>query len=227
MDDEVAEVERLAGGGRRLLHAQGRLQAARAGRAARAAAAAQFGDRIRLCADANGAWTRAQATSYLTQLQDVGLVYLEQPLPAGELRDAAAMAASVTTPLSLDEGVAGTPDILAAWEMRATAGAVIKPSKYGGLARAVEAGMLCEALGLKVGLATPIAESSIGTAAALQVAAALPQVAWESAPSSDYLAEDLVETPIRHAAGRLPIPTGPGLGVEIDRRQVERFRLDR
>lgn len=186
-----------------------------------------FGDRISLCADANGAWTQAQATSYLSQVDGVGLLYLEQPLPAGELRAAAAVAAAVQTPLSLDEGVAGTRDILAAWQARATLGAIIKPSKYGGIARALQAGLLCDVLGVNVGLATTLAETSIGTAAALQVAAVLPQVAWDIGPSSDYLAEDLVESPIRHSAGRLHIPTGAGLGIEISRRQIERFRLDR
>jgi muconate cycloisomerase len=187
----------------------------------------RFGGRIQLCADANGAWTKVQAMSYLTQLQDIGLLYLEQPLPAGELGDAAAIASAVTTPLSLDEGVAGAFDIFAAWQRGATSGAILKPSKYGGLARALEAGTLCATLGLKVGLATQMAESSICTAAALQIAAALPEVAWDIGPSSDYLAEDLVEVPIRHAAGRLHIGTGHGLGIEISRRQVERFRLDR
>jgi len=186
-----------------------------------------LGDHVMLCADANGAWTQAQAISYLSQLANVGLLYLEQPLPAGELSAAAAGAAGVTTPLSLDEGAAGTLDILAAWQAHATSGAVIKPSKYGGLTRGLQAGMLCDALGIKVGLATPIAESSIGTAAALQLAAVLPQVDWDIGPSSDYLTEDLVATPIRHVSGRLHVPTGPGLGVEIDRRQVERFRRDR
>lgn len=186
-----------------------------------------FGDRVLLCADANGSWNSAQAVSYLSQVDGVGLLYLEQPLPIGKLQEAAAVAAAVATPLSLDEGVAGTQDILAAWKAGATRGAIIKPSKYGGLARGLEAGILCDALGIKVGLATPVAESSIGTAAALQLAAVLPQVDWDIGPSSDYLAEDLVTAPIRHVSGRLRVPGGPGLGVEIDTRQVERFRCDR
>jgi L-alanine-DL-glutamate epimerase-like enolase superfamily enzyme len=165
--------------------------------------------------------------AYLAQVQDIGLLYLEQPLPAGQLDEAAAVATVSTTPLSLDEGVSGASDILAAWKARATSGAIIKPSKYGGPTRAVEAGTLCAALGLNVGLATPMAESSIGTAAALQVGATLPQVAWDIGPSSDYLADDLVEAPIRHTAGRLQVGTGHGLGVAVSRPQVERFRLDR
>ena len=186
----------------------------------------KFGSRIQLCADANGAWDRSRAISYLTQVRDIGLLYLEQPLPAGELRDAAAVASAVATPLSLDEGIGGVTDILAAWRAGATSGAIIKPSKYGGLTAAQEAGILCHALNIKVGLATPMAESSIGTAAALQVAAVLPQVAWDIGPSSDYLAEDVVEVPIRHTAGHLHVATGHGLGVDVSRRQVERFRLD-
>jgi L-alanine-DL-glutamate epimerase-like enolase superfamily enzyme len=55
-----------------------------------------------------------------------------------------------------------------------------------------------------------------GTAAARQVAAVLPQVDWEIAPSSDYLAVDLVDAPIRHTNGRLAMPEGPGLGVKVD-----------
>jgi muconate cycloisomerase len=227
MDDEIAEVERRAAegilffmikvGSKPLDQDVLLVQKLRS----------KFGNSIRLCADANGAWTRSQAVAYLTKLHDTDLVYLEQPLPSGELRDAAAVAAAVRVPLSLEEGVAGTQDILAAWQAHATNGAVIKPSKYGGLARAVAAGLMCDALELKVGLATPVAESSIGTAAALQLGAVLPQVEWEIAPSSDYLAEDLVEAPIRHTAGRLQVPTGPGLGIMTDWRQVNRFRLDR
>ena len=186
-----------------------------------------LGDRLRLCADANGAWTRPQAAKYLNDVADCDLVYLEQPLASDKLDDAAELAASVSTPLSLDECVASTEDIRVAWAARATCGAVIKSSKFGGLWQSLQAGTACEALKLKVALATPMAESSIGTAAALQVSAVLPHVEWEIAPSSDYLAEDLVEVPIRHAAGRLPVPSGPGVGVQVDRRLVDRFRLDR
>jgi L-alanine-DL-glutamate epimerase-like enolase superfamily enzyme len=78
-----------------------------------------------------------------------------------------------------------------------------------------------------VGLATPIAETSLGTAAALHLAAVLPQVEWALGPSADYLADDIVDEPIRHRQGSLAVPIGPGLGVTIDPLAVERLRLDR
>jgi L-alanine-DL-glutamate epimerase-like enolase superfamily enzyme len=186
-----------------------------------------YGDGIRLCADGNGAWTLERALCYLDRLGEVDLVYLEQPLAPDNLDDAAKLASASKTPLSLDEAVAGATDIVAAHAAQTTSGAVIKPSKYGGIARAVQAGQICEVLGLKVALATPMAESSLGTAAALQVACVLPQVDWEIAPSSDYLAADLVEAPIRHTHGRLAVPQGPGLGVNIAQKLVDAFRIDR
>jgi muconate cycloisomerase len=186
-----------------------------------------YGNGIRVCADANGAWTLEQALCYLERVDDVVLVYLEQPLAPDDLDNAARLARACKTPLSLDEAVAGPGDILAAHAAQATSGAVIKPSKYGGIGCAIKAGLLCEALGLKIALATPFAESSLGTAAALQVAAVLPQLNWEIAPSSDYLAADLVNAPVRHTKGRLAIPEGPGLGVRVEPRLMDAFRIDR
>ena len=186
-----------------------------------------YGNAIRLCADANGAWTLEQALCYLDRVGEIDLVYLEQPLAPDNLDDAPRLASASKTPLSLDESVAGAADIVAAHAAQTTSGAVIKPSKYGGIAYAVQAGQVCEVLGLKVALATPMAESSLGTAAALQVASVLPQVDWEIAPSSDYLAADLVEVPIRHTDGRLAVPQGPGLGVNIEQKLVDAFRIDR
>jgi L-alanine-DL-glutamate epimerase-like enolase superfamily enzyme len=72
-----------------------------------------------------------------------------------------------------------------------------------------------------------MAESSLGTAAALQVAAVLPQLDWEIAPASDYLAVDLVDAPIRHTNGRLAMREGPGLGVKVEQKLVDAFRIDR
>jgi L-alanine-DL-glutamate epimerase-like enolase superfamily enzyme len=40
-----------------------------------------------------------------------------------------------------------------------------------------------------------------------------------------YLAEDLVEHPLRLGAGTVALPTGPGLGVTVDEDAVARFRV--
>jgi D-galactarolactone cycloisomerase len=36
--------------------------------------------------------------------------------------------------------------------------------------------------------------------------------------------EQLVDRPLRHNGGWLDLPTAPGLGIEVDRGALERFR---
>jgi L-alanine-DL-glutamate epimerase-like enolase superfamily enzyme len=40
-----------------------------------------------------------------------------------------------------------------------------------------------------------------------------------------YLAEDLVKHPLPLGDGMVALPTGPGLGVEVDEEAVERFKV--
>jgi len=76
--------------------------------------------------------------------------------------------------------------------------------------------------------------SAIGLAATLQFLTALPdqppslrpfpmmlEFEQEENPFRDHLVCD----PIRQSNGIMPVPTGPGLGIEIDRAVIERYRV--
>jgi L-alanine-DL-glutamate epimerase-like enolase superfamily enzyme len=88
----------------------------------------------------------------------------------------------------------------------------------------MEAGRLCDELGLKVNVAAKTGESSIACAAAMHIAAALPQIAWGLTLSNEGLAEDVTTRPIRIARGHVEISDTPGLGVEVDEDRVRRHR---
>ena len=77
---------------------------------------------------------------------------------------------------------------------------------------------------MKVNLAGKIAESSLATAAVLHLAAAIPAVDWGISPACQYLAEDVAAEPIVIEKGQVAIPSGPGLGIQIDETKVERYR---
>ena len=76
--------------------------------------------------------------------------------------------------------------------------------------------------------------SGIALAAALQLLAVLPSFTPPSLnPLEPMLEFDRTEHPIRqtlltqpieHEGGHVAVPTGPGLGIEIDRDALERFR---
>jgi D-galactarolactone cycloisomerase len=76
--------------------------------------------------------------------------------------------------------------------------------------------------------------TGIGLAASLQLLAALPDVPPRHTPRAPMLEFDrsehpfrqaVLKTPIEHERGRVAIPSGPGLGIEVDREAVARFRV--
>jgi muconate cycloisomerase len=76
---------------------------------------------------------------------------------------------------------------------------------------------------MKVNLASKMAETGVSTAALLHLAAALPAVDWGVGLSSAYLTEDVLKQPLTVANGHITVPSGPGLGIEVDEAKVRRF----
>jgi muconate cycloisomerase len=177
-----------------------------------------------LCADANCGLTLAAAKRYAEGTRKVGLSFIEQPLPADDLTGLKALTRATKTPIGMDESIHSLADIEAVKRAGAK-GISLKLIKLGGFREAVTAGKLCRKLGLKINVAAKIAESSIGTAAAVHLACAVPNVDWGVSLTNMYLAEDLVRRPIAIANGAVSLPDGPGLGVEVDEAAVARFRV--
>jgi muconate cycloisomerase len=177
-----------------------------------------------LCADANCGLTLADAKRYIAETREVQLMFVEQPLAYDDLADLKALARASKVPIGADEGIHSLHDIEA--HARAGAGGVsLKLIKLGGLTNALAGAKLCKKLGLKVNVAAKIAESSLGTAAAVALACAVPAADWGVSLTNFYLAEDIVRQPLAISDGKVSLPDGPGLGVEVDETQVERFRV--
>ena len=184
---------------------------------------AALGPKVPLCADANCGFTPEAALRYLDATRAADLMFLEQPLGHADLDGFAALARTAPVPLGVDESIHSLADIEA--HARAKAGGVsLKLIKLGGIGPAIAAANLCRRLGLKVNVAVKIAESSIGSAAAVHLACAIPASDWGVSLTHFYLAEDLVKHPLPLGDGMVALPTGPGLGVEVDEARVARFR---
>jgi muconate cycloisomerase len=84
---------------------------------------------------------------------------------------------------------------------------------------------MCKRLGLAVNVAAKIAESSIASAATIHLACAAPAVDWGVSLTHFYLAGNVAKNVLAIRDGVVALPTAPGLGVEVDEAQVERFRL--
>ena len=178
-----------------------------------------------LCADANCGLTLAAARRYAERTRDAELAFIEQPLAADDLVGLKALTRASRTPVGLDESIQSLADIEAARRAGAK-GVSLKLIKLGGFRAAVAAGRLCRKLGLKINVAAKIAETSIGTAAAVHLACAVPNVEWGVSLTNMYLAADIVKTPVALRDGGVVLPEGPGLGVEVDEDAVARFRVN-
>ena len=192
-----------------------------------AAVRERFGPDVALQVDANGAYAgRADAVGELGALDPFGLQLIEQPLGEDDLAGHAALAASVATPICLDESVTSVATAVLALDLGACSVINVKPGRMGGY---LEAGRLHD---LALGRGVPLwcggmLETGLGRAANVALAA-LPgfTLPGDLSASRRYYARDLT-APFELHDGHLLVPTGPGLGVEVDEDALASMTVDR
>ena len=183
-----------------------------------------LGPKIPMCADANCGLTLASARRYAGATLAAKLRFVEQPLPYDDLKGLKSLTRGLRVPIGIDEGIHAIADVET--HARAGAGGVsLKFIKLGGITPAIEAANLCRRLGLKVNIAGKMAESSIAAAATVALACAAPNIDWGVSLTHFYLAEDIVKAPLPIVDGAVSVPTEPGLGIAVDERAVERYRV--
>ncbi len=67
-------------------------------------------------------------------------------------------------------------------------------------------------------------ETGVGLAGALHLAATAPGAQAHGLATAHLLESDLLATPLPILAGRMPVPPGPGLGIELDDAAMARYR---
>jgi O-succinylbenzoate synthase len=181
---------------------------------------------IPLQVDANSAYTLADA-DILQQLDRFELLLLEQPLQEDDLVDHATLATRLRTPVCLDESIVSLKAATDAIALRAASVINIKAGRVGGYLEAVAIHDLCRNAGIPVWCGGML-ETGIGRAANAALAA-LPgfTLPGDVSASSRFYARDIVTEPAEVEDGHVRVPTGPGLGVEIDLDALERFTVAR
>lgn len=120
--------------------------------------------------DANAAWDVDEAVKALTELARFDLEYAEQPVPT--LEDMAALRRRVDVRLAADESVRTAADPLRVAGLDAADIVVLKVQPLGGVRACLD---VAEACGLPVVVSSAV-ETSIGLAAGVALAAALPDL---------------------------------------------------
>lgn len=160
----------------------------------------------RLVADVNCGWTVDLALRLIPALADMGLEWIEQPLPEEDLDGLHRVRQASPLPIFADEPVRTARDI-----PRLTGyvdGVNIKVMKAGGLREALRMVAVARAHDLQVMLGCMV-ETSVGITAAAHLA---PLVDWADLDGNLNVSNDPF-VGVRVEQGRLILPDGPGLGV--------------
>jgi len=154
----------------------------------------------RIRVDANGAWSVDEAATALKQLDAVGLEYAEQPVRT--LEEMAELRRLVDVRLAADESVRTAADPLRVAGLEAADIVVLKVQPLGGVRRCLE---VAEACGLPVVVSSAV-ESSVGLAAGVALAAALPELPFACGlGTAQLLAADVTREPLLPVDGVLPV----------------------
>jgi glucarate dehydratase len=163
--------------------------------------------------DPNGAWTPETGIRVARELDGV-LEYLEDPTPG--IPGMAEVAAAATMPLATNMCVVRFADVPPAVEQRAV-GIVLSDHHYWGGLRLTQAlSVLCETFGMGLSMHSN-SHLGISLAAMVHVAAATPHLTYACDTHWPWKSEDvIVPGALDFHDGAITVPTGPGLGVELD-----------
>ncbi|WP_248239710.1 o-succinylbenzoate synthase [Microbacterium kunmingense] len=184
-----------------------------------------FGE-VPLQVDANSAYTLADLDT-LAALDAFDLLLIEQPLQEDDLVDHAVLAERVRTPICLDESIVSAKAAGDALALAAAKVINIKAGRVGGYLEAVRIHDLCVAAGVPVWCGGML-ETGIGRAANAALAA-LPgfTLPGDVSAASRFYHRDIVTEPAVLEDGHVRVPTGPGLGVEVDRAFLDEVTVER
>lgn len=194
------------------------------------------GEAMEICVDANeGYKTPGEAVQTIRQMEKYRLKYVEQPVMG--IERITEVARRIDAPVMADESAWNAHDaiqIIAAGKVQIVS---IYTTKAGGLYKAMEVGAVCRAAGIICNVNGSI-ETGIGNLANVQVAAASPAVTLScvipiSTPAEAqhgqvggiYYTDDLLVEPMRFSDGAIAVPTGPGMGIDVDMRKIEKYRV--
>jgi L-alanine-DL-glutamate epimerase-like enolase superfamily enzyme len=170
-----------------------------------------LGGAERVIVDANGIWTRAEATRVVAALEHFDL-YIEQP--CATIEECAAVRGRSRRPFVLDESLT---DLAALERGRVAADAVrLKLSQFGGITPIRRARDLAAAWGLAMTLEDSGGGDVVTAAMAHLSCSVPPRLLLNGFLVGEMVSERIASGAPRAEHGRARLPAGPGLGVEVD-----------
>jgi len=186
----------------------------------RALASALDGDRFRF--DPNGVWSTETAIWFGQQIEDLRNDYLEDPVFG--MNSMRRVREKVRMPLATNTVVINFEQLAANVLDTAVDVVLLDTTFWGGIRPCVKAAGICETFQLGVAVHSS-GELGIQLATMLHLGAVVPNLSFAADAHYHQLADDIIEGgKLKYEAGAISVPTGPGLGVKLDRDKVAEYR---
>ena len=193
-----------------------------------------LGDDATLMVDFNGNYRPKQAITVAKEIAPFDVYWLEEPVPPENHSGYREVSAAVDIPVAAGEAAYARFDFADLIQERTIDIAQPDVCKCGGLSEARFIGKLATMENVQV--SPHVWTGAVGIAASLQYAATIPSYPhstnipepfyFEFDRAENGLRTDLLNEPFDPTDGTLEIPDSPGLGVEIDERALNKYRID-
>lgn len=179
---------------------------------------------IPLMADANSAYTLADMER-LCALDDYQLMMIEQPLAHNDIIDHSDLQSRLKTPICLDESIHSLEDARKALKLGSCKIINIKIGRVGGLTESKKIHDLCQNHDIPVWCGGML-ESGIGRAHNIAITS-LPNFSLpgDTAASSLYWGEDIIDPEVTVENGTITVPTSPGIGYEANLEKINKYTV--
>lgn len=176
----------------------------------------EVGEGIAVRVDANEAWSLFEAVDALRRFEDVGVEFVEQPINMHDIGGLADLRSKSKVRIGANQSAWlpwQVPDVIS---RRAADVIVTDPHQLGGLIPFRDVAAQCDLAGLPL-IKHAFADLGVTTVATAHILGTMPSPQLGHQQFVTILAHDILSTPVEFIEGSLPVPTGPGLGLELDR----------
>lgn len=178
-----------------------------------------------LWVDANQAYTVDRAAALARELDWYGVTAFEQPLAANDVTGLRRLRRVSPIPVALDESLRHPTDLATFVKLEAVDVAIAKVQRSGGLTLSRRLCALAEDSGVRL-MGSGLTDSDVGLAASLHLFSAFGVTGPVDLNGRQFVASPYAADTVSVADGWARVPTGPGLGVEVDEAVVRALAVD-
>jgi L-Ala-D/L-Glu epimerase len=185
-----------------------------------------LGDEVELYVDGNRGWSASESARAMREMADLGLTFAEELNPADDVVGRRWLVQQLDVPFIADESVP-TPADVTREVLGGSATAISIKTARTGFTGSRRVHHLAEGLGVEVVMGNQI-DGQVGSACTVAFGAAFELTSRRAGELSNFLdmSDDLLTEPLQITAGELVVPSGSGLGIQIDEEKLAHYRQD-